>query len=445
MKKNKINRKDFLKKSAVLSAGVSLGLSAKSYGNILGANDKLRFAVVGLNGRGQAHLQAISQIPNAEISYLCDVDSRVLEKSAKTVEKLTGKRPQKVEDYRELVEKDDLDAITIATPGHWHAPMTLMAVANGKQVYIEKPCAHNPREAEMLVEAQQKYGAIIQMGNQQRSALTSIQAVKDIRNGIIGNAYMGKAWYCNTRGSIGHGQQATVPDWLNWELWQGPAPRREYRNNIVHYNWHWFRNWGTGEIHNNGTHEMDVCRWALGVDYPDKATSSGGRYHFDDDWQFYDTQVASFEFGDDKMISWEGKSCNGFPYHQRSRGATIHGTKGTVLLDRAGYTAYDLENKVIKELKEDEAAATATSNTVGMGNLTVMHFANFANAIRKEEALRAPIDDASISTMLCHYGNIAQKTGHTLEIDSDNGTIIDDEEAMKLWSREYEPGWEPEV
>ncbi|MDX1637428.1 MAG: Gfo/Idh/MocA family oxidoreductase, partial [Balneolaceae bacterium] len=340
-KDNGHSRRDFLRQLALGGAGLTLGVSAKSYGNIIGANEQVNIGVAGLNGRGKALMRAVQDVPNARLTHVCDVDRRAMEEAASIAKNDFGVQVKSQGDIRKLVENSDVDAIAIATPDHWHAPMTIMGVKAGKHVYVEKPCSHNPREGEMLIEAREKYGKVIQMGNQQRSAPTSIQAVQDIREGIIGTPYFGKAWYSNARGPIGQAKQAPVPDWLNWELWQGPAPRRRFEDIWVHYNWHWHWNWGTGEINNNGTHEIDICRWALGVDYPVKTTSSGGRYHYNDDWQFYDTQIANFEFEGDKMITWEGKSCNPFNYHDRGRGATIHGTEGTILLDRNGYMAWD--------------------------------------------------------------------------------------------------------
>jgi predicted dehydrogenase len=346
-------------------------------------------------------------------------------------------------DIRKLLEDKDIDALAIATPDHWHTPMAIMAMQAGVDVYLEKPCCHNPQEGEWLKKVQLDTGRVLQIGNQQRSGPTSIQAVKDIRDGIIGEPYYGKAWYANTRGSIGQGKRTSVPEWLDWELWQGPAPRKQFKDNWVHYNWHWFWHWGTGEINNNGLHEMDICRWALGVGLPEKVTSSGGRFHFDDDWEFYDTQVASFEFPGGKMLTWEGRSCNGNPFKDRGRGSMIHGTDGTILMDRNVYELYDRDNNLVKMVKE--RSRSATTNTLGIGGLDVLHMKNFANAIRQGDSLNSPVDEAHISTLLCHLGNMAQKYNSTLEIDTDTGRVTNHPESMELWGREYENGWKPTV
>lgn len=444
---NKSNsRRDFLKKATIGTAGVSLGalaFPASSYGRIIGANDRINFAIAGVNSRGKALVKSVMASTNTSVRYICDVDSRVIEETRKMVTDLGERKPKAEEDFRKLIERKDLDAVAIATPEHWHAPMAIMAAQAGKDVYVEKPCSHNPHEGELLVKVQQQTGRKIQMGNQQRSAPTSLLAVKDIRNGIIGDAYFGKAWYSNKRGSIGHGKKVAPPEWLNWELWQGPAPRQDFQDNLVHYNWHWFKEYGTGEIHNNGTHEIDICRWALGVDYPEKVSSSGGRYHYKDDWEFYDTQMASYEFPENKLITWEGKSCNNFRYHDRGRGATIHGTKGTVLLDRNIYQAFDENGKLIKEVKEEQESAT--TNTVGAGALDAYHMRNFVNAIRNGEQQHSPIDEAVVTSLLCHLGNISQMVGRSLQVDAKSGRILGDAQAMQLWKREYEPGWEPIV
>ncbi len=408
-------------------------------------NNKVVVAVMGLNGRGTNLAQEITNIEGMEIGYLCDVDDEALNKVMEMVvtSETQKRKPKGIKDFREALEDKDLDALVIAAPDHWHTPATLIALEAGKHVYVEKPCGHNPQEGEMLLEAEKKYGKVIQMGNQQRSAPESIQAVQEIRDGIIGRPYFGKAWYANARGSIGKGQAADPAAGLDYDLWQGPAPRQPYQSNLIHYNWHWFKHWGTGEICNNGTHEIDICRWALGVDYPTVVSSQGGRYHYDDDWEFYDTQVTSYDYEDQKSITWEGRSCNGLPVKDRGRGSIIYGTEGSVLIDRNGYEVYDMENQMIKEVVAQSEAATM--DTRGGDMMTRTHLDNFRAAIVDDATLNSPIDEGHKSVLLCHLGNIAQEMKQTLSIDQANGHIKDNPEAMNHWGREYAPEWKPDI
>lgn len=444
MKSKKESRRNFIKKTSIASAGLAVTFSAKSYANIIGANDRVNMAVIGLNGRGKAHIAAINSVPNVvRIAALCDVDTNIFADVYKNFPNSNIDKIKTYQDFRKVLENKDIDAVTIAAPDHWHVPMGILAMQAEKNVYLEKPASHNPNEGLLLIESQKKEGKILQIGTQQRSAPTSIQAIKDIRNGIIGDVYFAKCWYSNTRGSIGTGKTVKPPTNLNWDLWQGPAPRTDYKDNIVHYNWHWLWNWGTGEVNNNGLHELDICRWAMGVDIPNKTTSNGGRFHFKDDWEFYDTQEVTFEYDNNKMITWEGKSCNGLKYFDRGRGTTLHGTKGSILLDRNSYILYDLGGKELNRM--DEEKMSETTNTVGMGNLDVLHMTNFLNAIQKGEKLNCPIEVAYTSNLLCHLGNIAQKTNSTIKMDTEKGIIKNNPEAQKMWGRTYESGWEPKV
>lgn len=398
---------------------------------------------MGVNGRGEELARSFASQENVDVLYICDVDSRAVEKTSGVVSDVSGQTPKGVVDFRRALDDADIDGLVIAAPDHWHAPATILALKAGKHVYLEKPCGHNPGEGELLVEAQSKYDRVVQMGTQQRSAPDTIEVIDFIHGGGIGRPYMARTWYANGRGPIGSGKLADVPDWLDYDLWQGPAPRTPYRDNVVHYNWHWFWRWGTGESCNNGTHELDIARWALGVDYPQRVQSSGGRYHFDDDWEFYDTQIISFEYDDDKLITWEGRSCNPFPVVGRGRGTSIHGTEGTVVLDRNGYEVYDLDNQLVQEVKSGEDEATL--DTRGGGSLTDRHVANFLDAIRDGAKLNSTIEEGHKSVLMCHLGNIAQETGRALYLNSQDGRIVGDPQAMKYWSREYEPGWEPTI
>ena len=437
-----MQRRDFIKNASVLTGGVTI-LNFPVFGKNAPSN-KVVVAVMGVNGRGAYLARSFAKLSNVEVAYLCDVEAKAIENGLKPFND-AAKKPSVVKDIRELVQKKDFDALVIAAPDHWHAPAALLGTANGKHVYVEKPCGHNPYEGELLIEAMKKHGKLIQMGNQRRSFPNLINAVKEVREGIIGDVYFGKAWYTNNRKPIGVGKKVPPPATLDFNLWQGPAPRLEYRDNLVHYNWHWFWHWGTGEACNNGTHEIDCCRWFLGVDYPVKVTSSGGRYAYKDDWETPDTQVASFEFDNSKAISWEGRSCNNYPVEGSGRGFIIYGTKGTLVnTGGADYKIFDDKNKIVKEVKSD-IKADPNNPVSASGDHDLYHLSNFVSTIRGEAKLTGPIDEGHKSVLLCHLANIAQRTGNTLHCDPKDGHIKGNKDAEKLWGREYEKGWTPKV
>lgn len=438
-----LTRRELIPTLALGTAACALSSTARSYAQILGANSRLNFALIGLNGRAHAHLAALkANADTARITHICDVDSTILNKFAATAQTTLGYAPATEKDFRNLLQLKDLDAITIATPEHWHTPMAIAAIRAGKHVYVEKPCSHNPAEGALLVAAQKKYGKLVQMGNQRRSDRVIIETIDKIHNGLIGTPYAAKSWYANTRKSIGIGKVIPVPAELDWDLWQGPAPRQPYKDNVHPYNWHWFRRYGTGETLNNGTHEVDVCRWALGVDYPQRISASGGRYNYKDDWQFYDTLVTNFDYGD-KLITWEGNSCQGLKQYGRDRGSLIVGTAASIFLDPGGYQIFNIKGEKTDDLKSTEVHSTA--DIIGVESMTVAHFANFIAAVRGSEKLNSPVAIGNIAVTMLQLSNIAWITNHELTLDTANGKILIDPAAMKLWSREYEPGWEPHL
>ena len=437
-----MRRRDFIKNTSIATAGITI-LNFPVFGKNAPSN-KVVLAVMGVNSRGAYLAESFSKLQNVEVAYICDVEDNAIQNGLKAL-KDAPRKPTVVKDIRKLVTQNDFDALIVATPDHWHAPAAILGASHNKHVYVEKPCAHNPYEGELLVKAMNKYGKLIQMGNQRRSFPTLIEAVKQVREGIIGNTYLGKSWYANNRKSIGIGKKIAPPSTLDFDLWQGPAPRMPYQDNLVHYNWHWFWHWGTSETCNNATHELDCCRWFLDVEYPTKITSAGGRYAFKDDWQTPDTQIAGFEFGNNKAITWEGRSCNIFPVEGAGRGFIIYGDKGTLVNDgNADYKIFDEKNKLIKEVKS-EVKADPNNPVSASGNLDLYHFQNFIQSIRGEAKLTAPVNEAYKSVLLCLLANIAQRTGRTLHCNPENGHILEDAAATKLWMRTYEKGWAPMV
>ena len=446
-----LNRRDFLKVTTSAGIGLTLMHSPVTLASTLmpaSSNTKVILAVAGIRSRGTALARKFASLKLVEVKYVIDVDNRYLDNAVGKVEEIQGKKPLAIKDYRKALDDKDVDAIAIATPDHWHAPMSIEALKAEKNVYVEKPCSHNPFEGEMLVEACRKYKKLVQMGNQRRSSKIVKEMIAQMKNGLIGRIYLAKCFYTNKRPPIGFGKKIDVPDYLDWDLWQGPAPRTPYRDNVHPYNWHWFWNWGTGEALNNGVHMLDLARWAMELDYPVKAVSSGGRWHHVgiDDWQCPDTQEILLEFEAGKMITWFGRSTNKFSQGYKGFGVLFFGTEG--ILDYNGlntYHIYDLDNKLIKTVSKSSLSKKADQTNTKDPGLNDRHAENFIQAIRGLEKLNSPIDGGHKSTLLGHLGNISLRVGRTLQLNKQNGHILNDAEAVNLWKRAYEPGWKPKV
>lgn len=435
------SRREFITSIAAAGVGAAaspriLGASASSQSKVIGSNQKVRVAVMGTNSRGESLAGSFARLPGAEVVAICDVDTRAIQKAQATVEKHQKSRPKGERDLRRVLDDPSVDALVIAAPDHWHAPAAILALEAGKHVYVEKPCSHNPREGELLVKATRMHNRVVQMGSQRRSYPQIIEALAALKGGVIGRVYYSRSCYNNNRGPIGKGKAAPVPEWLDYELWQGPAARRPYLDNRIHYNWHWFWNWGTGESGNNAVHFMDLCRWGLDVQFPILVSSTGGRYCYKgDDWETPDTQSIMLEFEGGKAMLWEGLSCSSLGYP----GPTFHGDGGSMLVTDSGYTVYDVKGKMVKEIR-GETAPPVDLTGPGFGK-DMFHLRNFVKAITSGEKLNAPIDEGHTSTMLCHLGNIALRKQRTLHCDAKTGRILKDPDAMGLWGREYEPGW----
>ena len=444
------SRRSFIRQAAMGVAAVSLGFpvvsDAKKGRRIIGANDTIRVGVAGVNSRGLALASSFAKVPLCEVSVLCDCDAVALGRCADKISQQTGKRPKEYTDIRKMVESRDFDALVIAMPDHWHAKAAIMGLQAGKHVYLEKPTSYCPSENEALLAVAAKHPKlVITAGNQRRSWPNIIEAVDEVRNGVIGRVRYAKSWYGANRPSIGRGKAVPVPDTLDWDLWQGPAPRvGEFHDNYIHYNWHWFYRWGTGEALNNGTHFVDILRWGLGVGYPSLVSSVGGRFRYHDDWQFPDTQLITYQFGDDAAGSWEGRSCNSTPSEGGyGVGVAFYGENGTLVLGGGNeYKIMDMKGNVIKH-RTSELAFEAGNLINPSEKLDIIHFENWFDAIRTGAPLNSTIKDACISTQLVQLGNIAQRTAESLAIDPVSGRILNgSEEARALFTRDYEPGWE---
>jgi predicted dehydrogenase len=396
------------------------------------ANDKIVMAVMGMGGQGTTLATTFEGLEGVELKAVYDVDKTRAAKGAEAVGKVNGRKIGHGQDFRAILDDQEIDAMVIATCNHWHAPATLMGCAAGKHIYVEKPCSHNPREGELMVAAAKKYDKRIQQGTQRRSRGKIVEGLARLRQGVIGRVYYAHCYYRGARPSLGVGNQVPVPDYLDFDLWQGPAPRRPYKDNLLHYNWHWRWHWGNGELGNNEVHFVDIARAGLGVEFPIHVTSTGGRWHWQgDDQETPDTQIATFKFADEKALTWEALSCNRGRPGDPAEEIWFYGETGSVMFTSTGYTIYGQDRGIVE-----------TQN--GAGGLKA-HLQNFIDAIRNGSDLAADIEIAHRSALLCHLGNIAYRTGRALACNPADGTIVGDEAAMALWTRQYEPGWEPSM
>jgi predicted dehydrogenase len=412
-----------------LASSLAPVLSKASFG--FPANETISVGIIGMGGRGSALMKELGKFPNVNVAHLCDPDAKRVRSSADAFDKAYQRTPPTTADFRNVLDDKAVNAVFITAPNHWHAPAAIAACNAGKHVYVEKPCSHNLHESELLLAAAEKHKRLVQMGNQRRSWPKIQEAIQVLREGGVGRVYFAQAWYTNSRGSIGKGEEKAPPSELNFDLWQGPAPRRAFRSNYLHYNWHWFWHWGNGELGNNGVHMIDLCRWGLDVRHPTGVRSAGGRYRFQDDQETPDTHHVAYDFADRGTIVWEGFSCNQYPSGKAPADVLFLGENGSLAIRGGGYSVHDPKGKEVRK----EAGKGAD----------VEHLANFLDSVRGAAKLNSPITEAAPSTDLCHLGNIAHRCNRSLKTDAQSGRILNDEEAMKLWRRSYEPGWEPKV
>ena len=422
----KMTRRSALQRTAALSLGAAFS-SLPKLRAADAAGKKLRVAVVAL-GRGYSHVTALLSLPDVEIAYLAELDSKRLERGMKAVTDKQGSSCQGVKDFRTFLDDKTLDAVFIATPNYWHTPAALLAMKAGKHVYVEKPGSGNPHEAEMIVAASKKYGRLVQMGNQRRTWMK--EAIAALHGGAIGKARFARGFYYNARGAIGQGANKAA-DGIDMNLWQGPVPDERDMTPYMHYDWHWLWHWGNGELGNNGIHTLDILRWGLQVEYPQRVTYNGGRYWYEDKQETPDTGTAVFDFG--KVgFEWAQSSCYPRTSEKPLGECVFHGEGGTFAISGSAWTIYD-------------SKGTKTGEGKGPGGGDAAHIGNFLEAIRGNAQLNSPIVEGQKSTMLCHLGNIAYRTNTVVQCDPKTGKVLNNPAAEKLWKREYRKGWEPAV
>ncbi|HSU32335.1 MAG TPA: Gfo/Idh/MocA family oxidoreductase [Bryobacteraceae bacterium] len=452
-------RRTFLKTTAVAAATVA---TASSANKVLGANDRVRVAVIGVRGRGWDHVKGYRPIPNVEISHFCDVDENVLRKRCDDAEKLGIPKPQTVVDVRKLLEDKNVDAVSIATPNHWHSLIGIWAAQAGKDIYIEKPCSHNWWEGRQLVNAINKYKVICQHGSQCRSSAAILEAMNKMRSGLIGDVYMSRGLCYKWRDTIGHANPEPVPAGVHYDLWTGPAPLKPFTRNRFHYNWHWIWDTGNGDLGNQGIHELDLARWGLGVGLPTKITAAGGHFLFDDDQQTPNMLTVAYEFrtpeGKTKMMTFEVRGW--MTNHEAGIGTSEFGggdvpaaglkagagaktlgpasnkpsTIGNLYYGQKGYLAisnYDSYKSFLGPSDEPGPEKRAPVKNE--------HFVNFIDCVRsrKAENIHAPIYEGYVSTTLVHLANASYRLGRTINFDPQSETVLNDPEATTMLKGTY--------
>ncbi|MHB8655493.1 MAG: Gfo/Idh/MocA family protein [Terriglobia bacterium] len=464
---SEISRRDFLKNSAKTGAGLA-ALSGITFithpERVFGANDRVRVAVCGLHGQGFVHVRMYSKLPNVEVAAVCEVDENVLNERLATMQNnMKLPKPKTYTDVRKLMDDKSIDAISIATPNHWHSLMAIWGCQAGKDVYVEKPCSHNWWEGRQLVRAAQKYNRIVQHGTNSRSGDAIIEAVQKMRDGLIGEIYLSRGLCFKWRDTIGRAPQQPVPAGVHYNLWTGPAPLKPFTKNRFHYNWHWIWDTGNGDLGNQGIHELDVARWGLGVDFPVKASAIGGHFMFDDDQQTPNTLNCAYEFeapdGKRKMLEFEVR--HWITNHEAGIGSGAFGSKG---VPPAGLTAPEAKVANNRRARPRLGPSAGDHNTIGnifygsKGYLAMEgydsykswlgeeqepgpgkhgggnNWANFIDCVRsrKKEDLHAPIEEGHKSATLIHLANASYRLGRTIQFDPKTQSAVGDDEANKL-------------
>lgn len=421
------SRRQFIRRSA--AAGAGLGLSAQLTGAAIAANDKISIACVGVRGRGNSVMHSFASEPDCAITHICDVRDDVREQRGKEMKEKTGLMPKLVKDYRDLLDDPSIDALMVATPDHWHALLTIQGCQAGKDVYVEKPASHNILEGKVAVAAARKHDRMVQMGTQIRSAPFLKDARAYVESGALGQVISGNAWETARNGAVNLPEDSKPPAGIDYDLWQGPAPERAYNAGIVGSAWRWLFDYGTGDLGNDGVHRIDYCRYVMGLDaMPDAISCSGGKFFFEDDQEFPDTMFVNFDYPK-HVLQYEMRLWSKPKLFGHGEGATIYGENGWLLLNNTSWKAYDAAGKVVKEGQSDVGQQA--------------HVRNFLDAVRsrKRETLNQEIYSGHVSTVMCHAGNIAWRTGKKLRFDPKTETF-DDAEANKLVGREHRAGFE---
>ena len=432
-----VKRRAFIKKSLAASAGLTLGVPMYIKGFVQNKpSEVINIAVAGINSRGGAHISNFTKIKNSRVVAVCDVDENLFPGVVSNLEKISGAKPKTVVDFRDLLDDKGIDAVSIATPGYWHALQTIWACQAGKDVYVEKPLSYNIVEGRKMVQAARKYNRIVQVGTQNRSNRISQKAIQLLQDGIIGDIYMGRGTVYGFRGNIGRVQDSPVPAGVNWDLFRGPAPMIPFNKNHFHYNWHWYWDTSTGEFGNNGVHGMDRVRWAMKKNvHPTKISCSGGFYVWDSDQEVPNLQVATFEYEDGTIMELEVRSL----FTPGEEGLLFMGSKGYAQLGGSFQTFLGTKKEPGLNITAKDLEVDVRRNELEKERID-FHFMNFIDCMRsrKWQDLNADVETGHMSTAMMHLGNIAYRTGRKLTFNGQTEKFVNDKEANTYLSRKEE-------
>jgi predicted dehydrogenase len=392
------------------------------------SNSKIRAAVLGVNGRGKTHIEQLEKLDGVELAVICDPDSRILGVQAERIESKYGHKVESETDMRRVFDRDDIDIVTVATPNHWHSLATIWACQAGKDVYVEKPGSHNIFEGRKMIEAAKTHKRIVQHGVQLRSSAALQEGVEHLRKGTIGDVYMARGIVFRWRPSIGKKMPIAKPEYLDWDVWQGPAEARPYSPRYVHYNWHWHWDYGNGDVGNQGVHETDMCMWGLDVGLPNKITSMGGKFLWDDDKETPEVLTSCYHYPDQKkMIQFEVRHWCTNDEQEARVGNIFYGSEGILVVN--GYGSYSIY------LGQSNEPGPSRSE----GGELERHFENFIQAVRerKPEIQNGPVESAHLSSGLAHLGNIAYRLDRQLEFDPKTERFVNDADADQMLTRNY--------
>ena len=423
-KQYEINRREFLNSSAKNAAGMAAGVVGLGAVAKAATSERVRVGVVGVRNQGKVLAKSLAEVSDVDVMALCDVDESQLPIAAQAVRDVQGTTPRGETDFRRLLDDRSLDAVVVATPDHWHALMTIMACQAGKDVYVEKPVSHTFAEGQAMVAAARRYRRVVQSGLQQRSGAHFPSAVALVQSGELGRVRFAKAWTVHRRKPIGQRHDAPAPASVDYGMWLGPAPERPFNPNRFHHNWHWFWDYGTGELGNWGVHMLDVARWGLGVELPTRVAAAGGRFHVRADQEIPDTLSVDYAFGS-ATITWEHRLWSSHGLEGRSAAAAFYGDEGTLVVDRGGWKVYD---------RKDALTADASE-------LARTHHRNFIDCIKTRAQPNADIEIGHVSSAICHLGNIAYRLGRDVTFDPDRMDFGDDDAANALCRHEYRHPW----